>query len=113
MMVVLATSAFATAWVAGRKDTNFPPRPINLQLDLNLASETELSLVPGIGPITARRIVENRNRLGDFDSVGQVVRVHGIGPKTLDQVQNLCFVAEPSSQGRLAGRLGETETPRR
>ena len=41
-------------------------------VDLNVADTTQLQLVPGIGSYFARRIVQYRDRLGGYVSVGQL-----------------------------------------
>jgi competence ComEA-like helix-hairpin-helix protein len=63
-----------------------------IQIDLNTAEPRELALLPGVGPILARRIVENRDRLGPFGTVDDLSRVHGIGPKTLAEIEHICIV---------------------
>ena len=67
-----------------------------IQIDLNHAEARELLLLPGVGPVLARRIVENRQRLGPFESVEALTRVPGIGTKKLEQIRSLGFVATPS-----------------
>ena len=52
-------------------------------IDVNRASETELTALRGIGPALARRIVEYRERNGPFRSVEELVQVRGIGPAKL------------------------------
>lgn len=54
------------------------------RLDVNAATEAELTLLPGIGEVRARRIVESRARDGPFPDAESLDRVHGIGPKTVD-----------------------------
>ncbi len=49
---------------------------LGLRLDLNRASLSELVAIPGIGPRTARRIVDRR----PYASVLDLERVRGIGP---------------------------------
>jgi competence ComEA-like helix-hairpin-helix protein len=49
-------------------------------VDLNHASLRELQTLPGVGKVTAERIVEERERGGPFDSVADLARVGGIGP---------------------------------
>ena len=51
-------------------------------LDLNLASAADLEELPGIGPVTAARILEWREANGPFTEVGQLREVSGIGEKT-------------------------------
>ena len=58
--------------------------PAYRKLDINIASEEELVVLPGIGPKKARAIVDWRRSNGPFESVDQLTSVHGIGPRTLD-----------------------------
>ena len=53
------------------------------RLDVNRATAEELETLPGVGPKTAARIVEDRGRRGRFRSARDLGRVKGIGPKTL------------------------------
>ncbi|MDA0214323.1 MAG: helix-hairpin-helix domain-containing protein [Planctomycetota bacterium] len=52
----------------------------SFQIDLDRADEATLALLPGIGPVLAARIVEDRNRLGAFGGIAGLNRVRGIGP---------------------------------
>ena len=56
-------------------------------IDLNRASAEELEQLPGIGPVLAARIVELRRQRGRFHSVEELLDVHGIGPKRLEQIR--------------------------
>jgi competence protein ComEA len=58
-------------------------------LDVNAATEAELEKLPGVGPSLARRIVEYRGRHGPFAAVDSLVRVWGIGPRTLERLRGL------------------------
>jgi len=53
------------------------------RLDLNRASADELEGLPGIGPKTAQRILEDRRMRGPFRKPSDLTRVKGIGAKTL------------------------------
>lgn len=66
-----------------------------LRIDLNRAPEAELTLLPGIGPVLALRIVEDRQRNGPFDSVDSLQRVSGIGPRTLENLRDIAIVDRP------------------
>ena len=57
-----------------------PPEPPDDRIDLNAAEASELERLPGIGPVGARRIVEEREAGGAYRSVGDLVRVAGFGP---------------------------------
>jgi competence ComEA-like helix-hairpin-helix protein len=51
------------------------------RLDLNQVDAATLSVVPGIGPRLAARIVDHREAHGPFARLEDVDEVHGIGPK--------------------------------
>jgi competence protein ComEA len=53
------------------------------RLDLNKASADELEGLPGIGPKTAQRILDDRRTRGPFRKASDLTRVKGIGVKTL------------------------------
>ena len=57
-----------------------PPPPRDDRIDLNHASVAELRGLPGIGPVGAGRIVDEREENGPYRSVGDLVRVAGFGP---------------------------------
>jgi competence ComEA-like helix-hairpin-helix protein len=60
-------------------------------IDLNIASESDLCLLPGIGPSLARRIVDYRESHGKFESIKDLVRVPGIGEKKLAAIEEMIF----------------------
>jgi competence ComEA-like helix-hairpin-helix protein len=67
-----------------------------LRLELNQASERELSLLPSIGPTLARRMVEHRAARGSFSSVEDLNQVHGVGDKTIQQISPYLYVVGSS-----------------
>ena len=50
-----------------------------LLINVNTASVDELVLLPGIGPATAKRIVEYREEHGPFRRIEDLMNVRGIG----------------------------------
>jgi competence ComEA-like helix-hairpin-helix protein len=66
-----------------------PPPVVDDRLDLNRASVIELRRLPGIGPVGAGRIVEEREANGPYRSVGDLVRVVGFGPSRIRGLGNL------------------------
>lgn len=58
-------------------------------LNINVADATLLETLPGIGPATAAKIVEDRTRNGKFRSVDELMRVSGIGEKKMDAIRDL------------------------
>lgn len=58
-----------------------------LLVDLNRATVAELDQLPGVGPSTARAIVDHRARNGPFASVDDLLAVRGIGPAKLAELK--------------------------
>lgn len=56
-------------------------------VNLNSAGSAELVSVPGIGPVMAGRILAYRRKSGRFRSVDELIRVRGIGPRTLEKIR--------------------------
>ena len=58
-------------------------------LDLNTATAEQLDSLPGIGPVTAQKILDFRQQHGAFHSVAELEGVPGIGPGRLAQLKGL------------------------
>jgi competence protein ComEA len=58
-------------------------------LDLNTATVEQLDSLPGIGPVTAQKIVDYRQVHGAFHSVAELEGVPGIGAGRLAQLKGL------------------------
>lgn len=65
----------------------------NTVLDINTASVHDLQQVQGIGPATARRIVEQRNATGGFGSTNDLLDINGIGEGRLNLINNAGGIA--------------------
>ena len=61
-------------------------------VNINRASETELDALPGVGPSTARAIVDYRSVNGPFGSVEDLLNVKGIGPAKFEAMRKLVGV---------------------
>jgi len=51
-----------------------------------------LQQLPGIGPIKARAIVDDRRRHGRYRTIEDLVRVPGIGTATVERLRDLVIV---------------------
>ncbi|HCF37638.1 MAG TPA: hypothetical protein DER56_00955 [Thermosipho africanus] len=58
------------------------------KININEADEKQLEKLPGIGPSKAKRIIEYREKNGKFKSLDELLNVNGIGPKTLEKIEN-------------------------
>jgi competence ComEA-like helix-hairpin-helix protein len=57
------------------------------KVNINTASFEELQLLPSVGPSLAHRILDDRSAHGAFLKPDDLLRVNGIGPRTLDKVR--------------------------
>ena len=64
------------------------------QIDVNTAGVAEFERLPGVGATLARRIVDDREAHGPFQSAEDLTRVKGIGPKTLGTFQEYVTTSE-------------------
>jgi competence protein ComEA len=85
-LAVVAAGAVAVRAYAPRFTAEPTSRTVTYKVDLNAAGANELAQVPSIGPATAAAIVRHREENGPFQSVDELTRVKGIGPKTLEKV---------------------------
>ena len=69
-----------------------PGAPQDGRIDINTATLEEFESLPGIGPTTAKRIVDYRNVNGRFDTVEDLTEVSGIGEKTIEILRDKLVV---------------------
>jgi competence ComEA-like helix-hairpin-helix protein len=78
--------------VSGSQAQKHPPaKPI----DLNVANIKELQELPGIGPVTAQRIIDLREKSGHFKRVEDLLAVRGVSQKKLDALRPYVTVSAP------------------
>jgi len=70
---------------AGHRKTTQALTPVGI--DIDRASPDVLERLPGIGPGLASRIVIDRERHGPFRTPDGLLRVRGIGPRTLARIR--------------------------
>lgn len=62
-------------------------RLLSGKININQATESEIARLPRIGPVLAQRIVAYRLEHGSFQSTGDLLKVKGIGKKTLVKIE--------------------------
>ena len=72
-----------------------PARQYDFRIEINSASWVEWTQIEGIGEATAQKIIADREANGSFRSINDLLRVKGIGPKTLEKMRP--FLREPTS----------------
>ena len=63
--------------------------PVGPLVSLSSATVDQLDELPGVGPITAQKIVDYRTEHGPFASVDDLDAVPGIGPTRIEQLRDL------------------------
>lgn len=61
-------------------------------INVNSASAKELQSLPGIGKATAENIIAYRSANGPFKSKDDLLKVKGIGDKTMEKIRQLVAV---------------------
>ena len=56
-------------------------------ININRATKSEFDSLVGIGPVIAARIVSYRNQNGPFMALEDLIKVPGVGPKTLEKMR--------------------------
>lgn len=82
------TSAWQVSSAADKNEPSLPPSDATQLININTATAAQLDILPGIGPVTAAKIIDLRNRLGRFTNVDQLLDVSGIGEKKLAKIRD-------------------------
>lgn len=61
-------------------------------LDLNRATLAQLDTLPGIGPVTAQRILDYRSKVGRINAVDELKKISGLGGAKFEEIKNLLRV---------------------
>ncbi len=72
--------------------------PIELSLsekiNINTAGADELKILPGIGDVLAKRIIEYREKHGGFATIYDITAVSGIGEARFEDIESYITVRE-------------------
>ncbi len=85
-----ATGSGSVSEASGNAESGAEPTPV---VNINTADETELSTLPGVGPVLSGRIVDWRKEHGAFGSVAELDAVSGIGEKMMATLTGLVTVS--------------------
>ena len=73
------------------------------RLNVNTATVKELLLLPHIGERQAKAIYEHRKKIGSFDNIDSLVRVKGVGQKTLARIRSYIKLTGESDLAIVSG----------
>ncbi len=91
--LITGLAALLVFCAAAQAEKNPPSKPI----DLNVANVKELQELPGVGAVTAQRIIDLRQKSGRFHRVEDLLAVRGISQKKLDAMRAYIKVSTPVS----------------
>jgi competence protein ComEA len=74
---------------AGSAEAGDAAAPASGPVHLNTATLEQLDELPGVGPVTAQKIIDYREEHGAFSSVDDLDGIPGIGPARLEQLRDL------------------------
>ncbi len=85
---ILPQPAARTTALKTSAPPTIPKTEITTIVNLNTASQEELCTLPGIGEVKSSAIIAYRDQNGPFTSIEDIIRVKGIGPKTLEKIRH-------------------------
>jgi competence protein ComEA len=87
IQVVVPAKVSATAPAGGTAASggSAPAGPVHL----NSATLEQLDSLPGVGPVTAQKILDYRQEHGAFSSIDDLDAIPGIGPARLEQLRDV------------------------
>ena len=74
----------APAGSAASSGATAPAGPVHL----NVAKLEQLDSLPGVGPVTAQKILDYRQKHGAFSSLEELDAIPGIGPARIEQLRD-------------------------
>jgi competence ComEA-like helix-hairpin-helix protein len=94
-LVLTICPAAAVVVKAQEKGKKLPPpaKPF----DLNTATFDQFHSLPGVGPVTAQRILDYRKKSGPFQRVEDLLAVRGISASRLEKIRPYVMVKAPAA----------------
>jgi hypothetical protein len=80
------------------------PAPAHVSVDLNNASEKDLDSLPGVGPVTAKKIIDHR----PYQSVDDLAKA-GVAAKEIERIRPMVTVGKAPAKS--LGRSVPNESP--
>jgi competence ComEA-like helix-hairpin-helix protein len=80
--------------LAASAKKKLPTHPI----DLNTATLEQLEELPGVGPVTAQKILDFRKKSGPFKSVGDLLAIPRISKNRFAKIKPYVYVKPPAAK---------------
>ena len=88
IQVVVPARASAAAGAGGGQGTGAGSAPAG-PVHLNTATLEQLDALPGVGPVTAQKILDYRQKHGAFTSLEELDAIPGIGAARIEQLRDV------------------------
>lgn len=95
-LCLVMTMCPAAAIVGAQEKGKKLPPPAK-PFDLNTATFDQFHSLPGVGPVTAQRILDYRKKSGPFQRVEDLLAVRGISAARLEKIRPYVMVKAPAS----------------
>lgn len=79
---------------APTQPTSLPSESQTQKININIADQSQLETLSGIGPVTAQMIITFREENGPFSSIVEIQKVSGIGPAKFEKIKEYITVDE-------------------
>jgi competence ComEA-like helix-hairpin-helix protein len=112
LALVVALCPAAAIVDAQEKAKKLPPP--EKPFDLNTANYDQFHSLPGVGPVTAQRILDYRKKSGPFLRVEDLLAVRGISAGRLDKIRQYVMVRPVSAAAAPAAKTpapAKAQTP--
>lgn len=112
LVLVMALCPVAAVVHAQEKAKKLPPP--EKPFDLNTATYDQFHSLPGVGPVTAQRILDYRKKSGPFLRVEDLLAVRGISAGRLDKIKQYVMVRPASAAAAPAAKTpapAKAQTP--
>jgi competence protein ComEA len=90
-LLIVLSLLFVASWVPVANAANSQvatAQAITAMVNVNAASAKELQTLPGIGRVTAQRIIDYRTAKGPFASLEDLLKVKGLGESTVQKISD-------------------------
>ena len=84
--ILVGANKYSGGKVVAKKVSPYNP------LDVNLATLAQLDTLPGIGPVTAQRIIDYRIKVGRINSLDELKKISGLGGLKFEEIKPLLRV---------------------
>lgn len=82
-IVVMKKGAVTSSQTSGSSSQNNDGK-----ISINSADKEQLKTIPGIGDVTAQKIIDYREKNGGFKSIDELKKIDRIGDKTYDKLKD-------------------------